>query len=263
MSTGRVLYNGESSSVVDALFSEFNAFDYECTSMVLKAENFGAPQKRRRLFVLGSNVCDPEIIKQELESISIDGGQKTLNDAIGDLPSLKAGGGIPISAMNGDIVPEEFVWGPKKPRNILYGHVSRPHNAIDMEIIRALKQGMTYKQLSEKHPDILKKREQSKYKVYKTDNFHDKFYRMIDNQPSRTIVSHLAKDGNSFIHPTQNRSITPREAARIQTFSDDYVFFGSRSAQFIQIGNAVPPHMAEIIAKTILKHHYSSNKIHR
>ena len=109
------------------------------------------------------------------------------------------------------------------------------------------------KQLVEKHPDIIERRSKSEYKVYGTDNFHDKFYRMMNNHPSRTIVSHLAKDGNSFIHPTQNRSITPREAARIQTFPDDYIFFGSRSAQFIQIGNAVPPVLAEAIAKVILK----------
>ncbi len=64
------------------------------------------------------------------------------------------------------------------------------------------------------------------------------------------IVAHLAKDGNGYIHPTQVRSITPREAARIQSFQDHYVFCGSPSDQWVQIGNAVPPIMAHAIAKS-------------
>jgi DNA (cytosine-5)-methyltransferase 1 len=123
-----------------------------------------------------------------------------------------------------------------------------------MEIIKALKQGMKYKDVYEERPDIFQRRKKSGLETYSIKNFHDKFYRLVGSKPSRTIVSHLAKDGNSFIHPRQNRSLTPREAARIQTFPDDYIFFGSRSSQFVQIGNAVPPKLAQVIAEVISKY---------
>ena len=74
---------------------------------------------------------------------------------------------------------------------------------------------------------------------------------MIANKPSRTINAHLKMDCHSHIHPTQIRSITPREAARIQTFPDDYLFLGAYLKTYMQIGNAVPPLMARSIAKII------------
>jgi DNA (cytosine-5)-methyltransferase 1 len=86
---------------------------------------------------------------------------------------------------------------------------------------------------------------------YSTRNFHTKFFKMRRNTPSPTIVAHLRRDANSFIHPVFNRGITPREAARLQSFPDSYRFLGSFGIQFEQIGNAVPPMLAEIIAQSI------------
>ena len=95
-----------------------------------------------------------------------------------------------------------------------------------MLIISSIEASENYRKLVERKPEVIKKR---KMKVYSLDNFHDKFYRLNPEKPCRTIVSHLAKDGNSFIHPFENRSITVREAARIQTFPDDFIFTGSRT----------------------------------
>jgi len=88
---------------------------------------------------------------------------------------------------------------------------------------------------------------------YSDKSFVDKWKRLPINAPSWTVVSHLHKDGYMFIHPTQNRTISVREAARLQSFPDSFVFYGSRTAQFKQIGNAVPPLLALAIAKHLKK----------
>jgi len=133
----------------------------------------------------------------------------------------------------------------KGNQKILYNQNSRYHNVDDMKIIRELKQGENYKRLIERAPWVIRDR---RMKTYKTSNFPDKFFRLNWKYPSRTIVAHLSKDGNSFIHPKQNRSLTVREAARIQSFPDDFIFTGSRGSQFIKVGNAVSPLLARVFA---------------
>ena len=88
---------------------------------------------------------------------------------------------------------------------------------------------------------------------YRRDVFDDKYARLRRNRPCKTIVSHLAKDGNGYIHPREVRNITVREAARVQSFRDDYVFCGSPTDQWVQVGNAVPPLLSEAIAKSFLR----------
>ena len=107
-----------------------------------------------------------------------------------------------------------------------------------------MEEGENALDLHGKKPDLM---------PYSTENFPTKFFKIRSHDPSPTIVAHLRRDANSFIHPRDNRGITPREAARLQSFPDNYRFLGSFGLQFEQIGNAVPPLLAEVIGNAIME----------
>ena len=129
----------------------------------------------------------------------------------------------------------------------MYNHVARTHNIDDrMRYKYMAKNICKYEELLLKRPDL----NHDKKRV-----FNNSYVVQFWNKPSKTIIAHLYKDGNQFIHPDhkQERTLTAREAARIQSFQDDFFFEGSRTQQFKQIGNAVPPLLSKAIAKSIKK----------
>ena len=81
--------------------------------------------------------------------------------------------------------------------------------------------------------------------------FKDKYFKLEPNKPCKTITAHMKFDCNMYIHPSQARGLTPREAARIQSFPDDYFFRGSYTKTYMQVGNSVPPLLGEIIARAV------------
>ena len=132
-------------------------------------------------------------------------------------------------------------------QKVLMDHVSRHHNPTDV---------LRYQEMAKNHwtfEELLENRKDLRHEKKRV--FGNSYVVQWWDSPARTIIAHLYKDGNQFIHPdaSQGRSLTVREAARLQSFPDDFVFEGPRTEQFKQIGNAVPPLFAEAIAKSIKK----------
>ena len=204
---------------------------------------FGVPQHRRRALVIGNRlgIKNPDL--EETHSNGTDAKKPfvTVRDAIADLPRIRAGGGIHTMEYPSPTKVATYAATLQSKSDLVYNHVARMHNARDLKIFRMLKPGTSIKGIP------------SKYNPYRKDIFLDKYKKQPWSGPSSTILAHLSKDGLMFIHPdkSQNRSLTPREAARLQSFSDDFVFEGPRTRQYTQIGNAVPPIFARAVAERI------------
>jgi len=231
----------------------------EPENMVLNSCDYGVPQIRKRVILIGTRkdlLIKPSeiyegIIKthnnpeNELNSKNNLKKYVTVKDAISDLPTIKPGEGKSIIKHNIKEQNEFLLKIRNESETLLRDHVSRTHNEQDRLRYKTMsKNKWTFTELLEKKPDL----NHVKQRV-----FNNSYVVQWWDHPSKTIIAHLYKDGNQFIHPDykQERTITPREAARLQSFPDNFVFEGSRTQQYKQIGNAVPPLMAEAIAKSI------------
>jgi len=243
----------DGNSYLEQMKDLFRSVGYETEHKVLEAKDYGVLQNRKRIILIGRRGAGkgfyPEFDKW------IPG--VTVSEVLDDLKPLKAGEGNFFATPYEESVSEYL-----KNSHIRNGldfttqHIARPHTEQDKEIYRIAinkwnkGERLDYNEL----PGRLKTH-------HNTHSFVDRFKVVPANLPaSQTVVAHIARDGHYYIHPDleQNRSLTPREAARLQSFPDDFYFEGvtekpSRTAAFKQIGNAVPPLMAEKIAEKIKK----------
>ena len=204
---------------------------------------FGVPQHRRRALVIGNRlgIKNPDLEETHSNSTNVKKPFVTVHDAISDLPRISAGGGMHTMKYPSSAKVPTYAATLQSRSNLVYNHVARTHNSRDLKIFRMLKPGRSIKDIP------------SKYNPYRKDIFLDRYKKQPWFEPSSTILAHLSKDGLMFIHPdkSQNRSLTPREAARLQSFKDDFIFEGPRTKQYVQIGNAVPPAFAQVVAERI------------
>ena len=219
---------------------------YHIDWKLIDCSEFGVPQERKRIILYGQRNDLPKFsFFERLADLQETPG--TVGELFRDLPKLKAG---ETCNKYSKAQPCAFVVeNLRTPASKLTQNVARPNRELDLKIYkiaaekRAKHKILHYNDL----PEDLQTHNNKKA-------FLDRFKAVPADGVSQTVVAHIAKDGHYYIHPDveQNRSITVREAARIQTFPDDFYFMGSRTQAFKQIGNAVPPYLAKKMAQTIL-----------
>ena len=236
-------------------FKEILGDEYNIAYRVLNAKNFGVPQNRERFFVIGNRIgVNSNTIFDNIENQEYP--QFVLYDAINDLPPLGRNTIKNNNSAENDTVGYferehqydisnyyKFV-NDNRQIGKVYNHKNRYNNERDIEIYSLLPQGEN--SLHESIADIM---------PYKSRNhiFKDKYFKLKYDDICKTITSHMKYDCNMYIHPTQSRGLSAREAARIQTFPDDFVFTGAQNHWYLQIGNAVPVKLAKAIGGEIIK----------
>ena len=223
---------------------------YTATWANLDASDFGVPQVRNRLFFVG--VRKDLSVRFSFPPTTGARGARfypavTLREAIADLPVIRNGA-------------RKWVL-PYKPRSLsayarrmragaasdsVFDHVCRSHNDQDIEAFRTMPEGGRYVDL----PKRLKR--------YRDDIFKDKYKKLIWATQAWCVTAHLSKDCYTHIHPSQARTVSVREAARLQSFPDSFYFAGGMGSKFQLIGNAVPPLLAEALARAITSQVFGS-----
>lgn len=216
---------------------------------LINASDYGVPQNRRRLIILGLR---DDVFKGKVDESILDfyknylakykvKKRQTVEDAIGDLPKIE-----PIF--------DENKRGKRKAYEIpecdISWHRSRYHSLRDMNIFKRLAEDIENNTNLYTNSEALTK---LYYEEVGSKSPIHRYHVLRKDEPSTTIIAHLYKDGNRFIHydSKQSRSITPREAARLQSFPDDFEFIGTQTSVFEMIGNAVPPQLSEVLAYSL------------
>lgn len=221
---------------------------YDIDHRVLNSKDFGVLQSRKRVIIIGWK----KDIDFQFPDFPCSEPSYTINDLFNDIPFTKAG---EKHGLYEHTWPESQCLRDLHIRdetcNYLVQHEVRPNRDNDLEIYRICVENWNDGQKKLKYNELPENLITQK----NTKSFLDRFKVVPGEGISHTVVAHISKDGHYYIHPDveQNRSISLREAARIQSFPDDYYFEDSRTSAFVQIGNAVPPLMAQGIAAEIIK----------
>lgn len=209
----------------------FNEIGYTLNSNVLNASDFGIPQNRKRAFILGKLGYKGVELPKPLNT------KTTIWDAISDLAYLESGEGEFKQEYRLEPQSEYQQLLRKKSKN-LYNHIATNHSEIALERLRMIPPNKGREMLPKEH--------------LTKSIYSGTWTRMVKEEVAVTITTRFdTPSSGKFTHPFLNRAISVREAARIQSFPDDFVFYGTKGAQMKQVGNAVPPLLSKQIAIVI------------
>jgi DNA (cytosine-5)-methyltransferase 1 len=226
-------------AVLIGLYESLRSLGYQVEARILDGFRHGVPQHRQRLILIGLDGHRRPGWPEPMDELV------SLRDAIGDLPPIPRAQRhecLPYDLRRQSSAYQRLMRStvPAEERHLIFDHISRDVRPDDMEAFRLLGEGQTYIDL----PERLRR--------YRSDVFTDKYKRLSWSELCRSITAHIAKDGYWYIHPDQHRTLSVREAARVQSFPDDFRFAGSASHRYRQIGNAVPVLLGEAIGRAVL-----------
>lgn len=216
------------------IIAAFSLLGYDVKADVFDVSEFGVPQQRRRAVFIGQLQRNTVVFPKP------SGKRVTVNDAISDMKPLASGEGVDFSPYQLSPVNEYQRMMRKGMSGGVQNHQATAHSNIAITRMKMIPKGMGKEVLPPEH------RTKSIYS--------GTWCRLIEDDIAATITTRFdTPSSGRFTHPTQNRCITVREAARIQSFPDSFVFYGTKTSQMKQVGNAVPPIFAYNIAKSILQ----------
>jgi DNA (cytosine-5)-methyltransferase 1 len=246
-------------SVVDQVIEDFENIGYNVKAHILNARNFGVPQNRERLIYIGNRIgVDNEMIFQEIIDYGNTIPDMNLEDALYGLRELHASRIKNSTNLDTEESGRLIEASRNQVRNsylnlinqgcsypAVCNHKARYNNDRDIEIFGRMNPGD--KSDDPKIADIMPY-------ASRNDIFKDKYFKLEPDKVCKTITAHMKFDCNMYIHPWQARGLTPREAARVQSYPDDYFFRGAYTKTYMQIGNSVPPLLGRAIAKAVKKY---------
>lgn len=251
-------------SVAEQVKEDFRNIGYLVECHVLNAKDFGVPQNRERLIYIGNCIgIDNEQIFREIFELSKSIPEHNLGDALFALRELEASrvkNSTEIGSVESGYKIEknritdtnEYISYINQGRTVtvVANHKARYNNDRDIEIFGRMEPGD--RSDDPKIADIMPY-------ARRNDIFKDKYFKLENDKVCKTITAHMKFDCNMYIHPTQARGLTPREAARVQSYPDDYFFRGAYTKTYMQIGNSVPPLLGRAIAQVIKRYMKGGN----
>jgi DNA (cytosine-5)-methyltransferase 1 len=234
-------------AVVQSIKDELKKLGYEVECKILRVEEYGVPQERRRIVFIGNRLGLPIEFPEQTHGPEGSGLKPftTIWDAIGDLPALSNGEKGGVSKYTS--APKNWfqAYARSDASRMVFNHEAPRLSAVNEARMKHIPVGGSWRDIPyELLPAGMKKAKRSD---------HTKRYgRMRPDGLSCTILTKCDVHWGAYIHPNQDRAISVREAARIQAFPDTFVFQGSRTEQYVQVGNAVPPLLGRKVAEALL-----------
>lgn len=225
------IINANDGSIKKEIENKVESLGYKVSCEVVNAYHFGVPQKRKRAIFIGYK-------GQKRLKIPTDNGKRvSVKDAIYDLPAIKSGEGVAFCSYE-KAISSAYQKKMRKGSNGIHNHIATKHSATALKRLKLIPKGGGRNDLPKEH--------------LTKSVFSGTWTRLVEDEPSNTITTRFDTPSSGlFTHPYLNRCITVREAARLQSFPDSFIFYGTKGSQMKQVGNAVPPLLANEMAKFI------------